>query len=281
MTEDSARLAAEIVAAYDFSGFRTIVDVGGGQGWLLSAILRAVPAARGVLVDVPRVIETARALLAERGVADGCKLVGGSFFESIPAGSDAYVLKWIIHDWNDADATRILRTVRAAVPRTGRLIVFDSVLPERVREGNPLDQRGTLIDLNHARQCHRPRADRGGVPPALRRCGLHPVLGTQHAERPRDHRRRPELIRATGMAQTGPTGAGDCEPGWPLSRRSDHRRRFDLDEDGGMEEPRHAEKRRCGLAAGLGQPPQACGRRLPEPVDVGRVVVEPHDVREL
>jgi predicted O-methyltransferase YrrM len=148
MTEGSARLAAEIVVAYDFSGFGTIVDVGGGQGWLLSAILRAVPAARGVLVDLPHVIETARALIGERGVADRCELVSGSFFESVPAGGDAYVLKWIIHDWNDADATRILRTVRAAVPRTGRLIVFDRVLPERVREGNPLDQSGTLMDLN-------------------------------------------------------------------------------------------------------------------------------------
>ena len=148
MTEGSARLAAEIVAAYDFSRFGTIVDVGGGQGWLLSAILRAAPAARGVLVDLPHVIETARALVRERGVADRCELVGGSFFESVPAGGDAYVMKWIIHDWNDNDATRILRIVRVAIPPTGRLIVFDRVLPERVTEGNPLDQSGTLMDLN-------------------------------------------------------------------------------------------------------------------------------------
>jgi hypothetical protein len=106
----------------------------------LSEILRAVPAARGVLVDLPHVIDTARALVAERGVADRCELIGGSFFESVPAGGDAHVLKWIIHDWNDVDATRILRTVRAAVPRTGRLIVFDRVLLERVREGDALHQ---------------------------------------------------------------------------------------------------------------------------------------------
>jgi O-methyltransferase domain len=92
-------------------------------------------------------------------VADRCELIGGSFFESVPAGGDAYVLKWIIHDWNDADATRILRTVRAAVSRTGRLIVFDRVLPERVREGNPLDQSGTLMDLNMLSRwrCDSPR----------------------------------------------------------------------------------------------------------------------------
>src|SRR5262249_50208539 len=129
MTEDSARLAAGIVAAYDFSGFRTIVDVGGGQGWLFSAILRAVPAARGVLVDVPRVIETARALLAERGVADGCKLVGGSFFESIPAGSDAYVLKWVIHDRDDAGPTPSLPPLGAARPPPGGPTVFRFMWP--------------------------------------------------------------------------------------------------------------------------------------------------------
>src|SRR5262249_44566007 len=104
MTERSARLAAEILAGYDFLSGGTIGDVGGGQGWLLSAILKAAPAARGVLVDLPHVIETARAVVAERGVADRCELVGRSFFDTVPAGGDAYVLKWIIHDWDDADA---------------------------------------------------------------------------------------------------------------------------------------------------------------------------------
>ena len=148
MTEGSIRLAAEIVAAYDFSRFTTIVDVGGGQEWLLSEILRTAPAARGVLVDLPHVIEAARALVDERGVADRCKLVGGSFFEAVPAGGDAYVMKWIVHDWDDEDATRILRSVRAAIPPSGRLIVFDRVLSERITEGDPLDQSGTLMDLN-------------------------------------------------------------------------------------------------------------------------------------
>lgn len=148
MTGGSARLADEIVAAYDFSRFGTIVDVGGGQGLLLSAILKAAPAARGVLADMPHVIETARALVAERGVADRCKLVGGSFFDAVPAGGDAYVMKWILHDWNDDDATRILRTVRTAIPPTGRLIAFDRVLPERITAGDPFDQGATLMDLN-------------------------------------------------------------------------------------------------------------------------------------
>jgi hypothetical protein len=148
MTEGSTRLANELVTAYDFSAFGTIVDVGGGQGWLLSAILRATPAARGILVDLPHVVETARDLVEERGVASRCKLVGGSFFESVPAGGDAYILKWILHDWDDADATRILRTIRAAIARAGRLVVFDRVLPERITADDPVSQAGTLMDLN-------------------------------------------------------------------------------------------------------------------------------------
>jgi hypothetical protein len=148
MTEGSARLAAEIVAAYDFSSFGTIVDVGGGQGRLLSAILKAAPSARGVLLDLPHVLETANTVVREAGVADRCELIGGSFFESVPAGGDAYIMKWIIHDWGDENATRILRSVRATIPSHGRLIVFDRILPERVTEGDPCDQSNTLADLN-------------------------------------------------------------------------------------------------------------------------------------
>jgi len=148
MTEGSVRLAGEIVAACDFSRFGTIVDVGGGQGWLLSAILAAAPAARGILLDLPHVVETARPVVAERGVADRCRLVGGSFFESIPAGGDAYVMKWIIHDWDDEDATRILRNIRTVIQPAGRLLVFDRVLPEQITDGDPVTQQGTLNDLN-------------------------------------------------------------------------------------------------------------------------------------
>jgi hypothetical protein len=147
MTEGSARLAKEIVAAYDFSRFGTIVDVGGGQGVLLSAISKRRRRPRRA-VDLPHVIETANTLVREAGVAERCELVGVSFFESVPAGGDAYVMKFIIHDWSDTDATRILRAVRAVIPGTGRLVVFDRVLPERVTAGDPMDQSATLMDLN-------------------------------------------------------------------------------------------------------------------------------------
>jgi hypothetical protein len=142
------RMAGEIVAGYDFSRFATIVDVGGGQGWLLATILAKTPATRGILFDLEHVIEAARPVVARQGVADRCTLVPGSFFESIPPGGDAYIMKWIIHDWGDDDATRILRNVRAVIPATGRLIIFDRVLPERVTAGDQLVQNGTLMDLN-------------------------------------------------------------------------------------------------------------------------------------
>jgi hypothetical protein len=148
MTESSAGVADEIVAAYDFSRFATIVDIGGGHGWLLSAILTAASAARGILFDLPHVIETARPIIAERGGANRCELVSGSFFESVPAGGNAYIMRWIIHDWNDDDATKILRNIRAVIPPDGSLIVLDRVLPERITAGDAALQFGTLMDLN-------------------------------------------------------------------------------------------------------------------------------------
>ena len=148
MTESSAAVAEETVASYDFSRFATIVDVGGGQGWLLSAILIATPAARGILFDLPHVIDAARPVVAERGVANRCELVKGSFFESVPAGGNAYIMRGIIHDWNDDDATKILRNVRDVIPPDGRVIVLDRVLPERVTAGDAALQFGTLMDLN-------------------------------------------------------------------------------------------------------------------------------------
>ena len=162
MTEGTVRLAREVVDAYDFSGFGTIVDVGGGQGWLLSAILAGAPAAHGILFDQPHVVETARPVIAERGVDARCRLVGGSFFESIPAGGDAYVLKWIIHDWDDDDATKILRNIRAVIPPAGRLLVLDRVLPERITDNDFLTRQGTLSDLNmlvNVTGCERTEAE--------------------------------------------------------------------------------------------------------------------------
>jgi len=129
MTSFSNLATAAVVEAYDFSGFETIVDVAGGHGLLLSAILRANPSLRGVLFDQPHVIEGARESVASKGLADRCELAGGDFFESVPAGADAYVMKHIIHDWDDERAVLILKNIARAMRDGGRVLVVEMVLP--------------------------------------------------------------------------------------------------------------------------------------------------------
>jgi len=98
----TAMVAIAVAAAYDFSRFGTIIDVGGGEGALLAGILRANPALRGVVFDMPRVAEGANETIAAAGLGDRCEFVGGDFFEAVPGGGDAYILKHVIHDWDDA-----------------------------------------------------------------------------------------------------------------------------------------------------------------------------------
>ena len=134
MTSASESAAASIVGGYDFSAYPTIVDVGGGQGGLLAAILAATPAARGVLFDTPQVVAAAPALLGHRGVEDRVRIEGGSFFDCVPAGGDAYILKMIIHDWPDAQAVTILRNVRAAAGAHATVLLLELVIPEHDRD---------------------------------------------------------------------------------------------------------------------------------------------------
>ncbi|WP_327588441.1 acetylserotonin O-methyltransferase [Nonomuraea sp. NBC_00507] len=143
MTAVSGALVAPSVLAYDFSPFQTIVDVGGGHGALLAAVLSEHPKSRGVLFDLPHVIQGAGEPLAMARVKDRCELVGGDFFESVPSGGDAYLLSNIIHDWGDDDAVRILANCRAAMKDTGRVLLCESVIPDAPREPSPT----TLIDL--------------------------------------------------------------------------------------------------------------------------------------
>jgi O-methyltransferase len=145
MSQGSAVLAEEIVAGYDFGRFQTIVDVGGGHGLLLARLLEAVPGARGVLFDLPEVIEGARAALAARGLVDRCALVGGSFFDAVPAG-EGYVMKWILHDWDDAACHNILRNIRSVIPHGGRVVVVDRLIPERVTDDASI-RVNLLMDL--------------------------------------------------------------------------------------------------------------------------------------
>ena len=136
LTMTSISVAAEttIIAGYDFSPYSTIVDVGGGQGRLLAAILAATPAAQGVLYDLPQAIAGAPALLRQQGVEDRVRLEAGSFFDSVPAGGDAYIMKLIIHDWPDEQAVAILRNVHAAAGGDATVLLIEMVLPDHDRD---------------------------------------------------------------------------------------------------------------------------------------------------
>jgi len=123
--------AAAVVTHYRFPERGTVVDVGGGDGTLLAAILRAYPHLRGVLFDVPHVVAQAEAVLAAAGVADRCARVGGDFFADVPPGGDRYLLATVLHDWGDDRAADILRTCRRAMTPGATLLVIERVMPGR------------------------------------------------------------------------------------------------------------------------------------------------------
>ena len=130
MTVETAHIAQAVLDAYDFSGMRKIVDVGGSHGTLLAAILQAHPDMQGVLFDRSRVIEAASRTLESAGLGDRVECVGGSFFKSVPAGCDAYILKNIIHDWNDEHAVVILSNCRSAMKDDGKILLVERLLQD-------------------------------------------------------------------------------------------------------------------------------------------------------
>jgi hypothetical protein len=131
MTATSNVACEAFVATYDMSFATRIVDVGGGHGRLLAAILQHAPNARGVLFDMPSVVAGATHNLQSLGVASRVEIVGGDFFQSVPSGGDCYVAKTIIHDWSDDDARKILRNVRSAMVPTARVLLYETVVSPR------------------------------------------------------------------------------------------------------------------------------------------------------
>jgi SAM-dependent methyltransferase len=125
----SALAASELVRVYDFSAVRTVADVGGAHGVLLTAVLRANPAARGILFDLPHVIATAGDAVAAEGLSQRCELVSGDFFEAVPDGADLHLLKQIVHDWDDERATRLLQNCHRALSPAGKLLLVEMVIP--------------------------------------------------------------------------------------------------------------------------------------------------------
>lgn len=143
MTTQSRFVAQAVLDAYDFTPFGTVVDVGGGRGAFLSAVLNRYPRARGVLFDQPHVVAGSAELLSAAGVADRCHVDAGSFFDRVPVGGDAYVLKNIIHDWEDDPAVEILTSCRRDMPDAATVLLIERVI-------QPLneDQDAAFSDLN-------------------------------------------------------------------------------------------------------------------------------------
>lgn len=129
MTSLSSIESSAVLESYDFSAFHKLVDVAGGQGRLIAAILNAYPRIEGVLFDQDSVIATARPILKSAGVLDRCQIVGGNFFERAPTGGDAYLLKHILHDWDDERAIAILRSCHQAMVDTGKVLIVEQIIP--------------------------------------------------------------------------------------------------------------------------------------------------------
>lgn len=147
MSEATSRAAPVVAKSYDFGRFGTVMDVGGGAGTLLGAILAEHPGLRGILFDSAEGAAEAPETLAKVGVVDRCDISTGDFFAEVPAGADAYLLKSIVHDWDDEKAGTILTNCRRAMPADGRLLIVEPVLPEVVDPdtGSPVIY---LSDLN-------------------------------------------------------------------------------------------------------------------------------------
>jgi hypothetical protein len=132
-----------MIDAYDYSGINTLVDIGGGNASTLVEVLKSHPAMNGIVYDLPGVIERTKKYLAGAGLASRCQALAGSFFESVPTGGDAYQMRHIIHDWTDEQCQTILGHVRQVIPKSGRLLVIETVIKPR-NEPQP----AKWLDLN-------------------------------------------------------------------------------------------------------------------------------------
>lgn len=129
MTSVSHEAIGPMLEAYDFSDAGTIADIGGGYGHVLAAVLAANPRAKGVLFDLSVVLEGAPKMMESKGVAERVELVSGDFFEDIPVVADIYILKFIIHDWDDEKNQKILKNIRRNMPDNGKVLIVETVVP--------------------------------------------------------------------------------------------------------------------------------------------------------
>jgi len=131
MGKASEAVSASIIHNYDFSSVKTFVDIGGGNGTLAATILQANSHLRGIIFDLPDVIDRTNQRLQALEIADRCEAIGGDFFESVPAGGDAYIMKWILHDWPDDRCVEILKNCHAVMEKDAKLLVVEMVMPEQ------------------------------------------------------------------------------------------------------------------------------------------------------
>jgi hypothetical protein len=143
MTSFSSVIAPAVAETYDFSDAKTIADIGGGHGFLLSNVLKTNPEAQGILFDQPQVVAGANDLLESHGVSERTQIVAGNFFEEIPVKADIYLMKHIIHDWNDEQSETILRNLAVSAPQGAKLLLVESV----VEEGDS-PSTSKVMDLN-------------------------------------------------------------------------------------------------------------------------------------
>jgi hypothetical protein len=147
MTRQSDQHNAAVVAGYDFSSFRAVADIGGGEGSTLAAILRANMSLRGILLDVPKVVTNPTPLQAA-GVYDRCTVIGGDMLAAVPSGADAYILKRVLMIWGDQEATQVLRNCAAVLTRNGKVLGIEMVMPPR-NEPSPAMAFDVLMLLAH------------------------------------------------------------------------------------------------------------------------------------
>ena len=138
VTDEESQLIAK---AFDFGSYEHIVDIGGGRASLLTTVLQRFPQLRGTILDLPHMEESVCGRIREANVADRCIFVGGSFLERVPAGGDLYIIKHVLHDWNDEGVITILRNTSLAMVPTARLLIMEGILDERNNVGRFLKMR--------------------------------------------------------------------------------------------------------------------------------------------
>lgn len=144
MAQETSVMPGQLVACHDFAGTRSVADIGGGNGTLLTGVLRLIPGLRGILVDTGHGLAGAADVLARAGVADRCEIVEADFFAEVPP-ADTYLLKSVVHDWEDDDAIRLLGACRRVMGNDGRLLLIERLLPSRVQSAyDPLMVRNLL-----------------------------------------------------------------------------------------------------------------------------------------